>query len=75
MLAMQLTDLIIAEKEEGTGAWYVSKTDSDAYLKIPFKLPKGLLLAAGSEADLISRRKITAQYQWTTASPHHCAKS
>ena len=25
MLAMQLTDLIIAEKEEGTGAWYVSK--------------------------------------------------
>ena len=50
MLAMQLTDLIIAEKEEGTGAWYVSKNDSDAYLKIPFEPPKGLLLDADSEA-------------------------
>ncbi|MEC7718917.1 MAG: hypothetical protein VYC98_13965, partial [Planctomycetota bacterium] len=50
MLAMQLTDLIIAEKEEGTGAWYVSRTDSDAYLKIPFEPSKGLLVDADSEA-------------------------
>ncbi len=50
MLAMQLTDLIIAEKEEGTGAWYVSKTDTDAYVKIPFEPPKGLLLDADADA-------------------------
>lgn len=55
MLAMQLTDLIIAEKEEGTEAWYVSKTDSDAYVKIPFEPPTGRLLDADSEAAVENR--------------------
>ena len=36
---MKLSESVIAEKAEGTEAWYVSQRDSKSYLKLPFQPP------------------------------------
>lgn len=56
LLAMRLTDSVIAEKAEGSEAWYVSRRDSKSYVKLPFQPTANAKLssAKSNQAQLIA---------------------
>lgn len=52
LVAIKLTEHVIAEREEGSDSWYVSEPNSRTYLKVPFKPPVTSVSASELESDL-----------------------